>query len=92
MLDGASRVGVANRDSYPYTGVDFIQGSDKKNYFLEANSRPKLNPEAIGLSENSTNAQRTLEMMKRITDSPEKRAKGFFERVGLGRLRPSKNK
>ena len=91
VLEGASRVGVANRDSYPYTGIDFIPGNDNKNYFLEANSRPKLNPEAIGLSENSTNAQRTLKMMERISHSSEKRARSFFEKVGLGRLRPSKN-
>ncbi len=66
ILEMAQKVGIASRDTYPYVGVDFIQDRNGKYYFLEANIRARLNPEGLDLSDDKSQEELSLDLMKRI--------------------------
>lgn len=69
IMDLSRKVGIACRDMYPYVGVDFIQDKNGKYYFLEANIRPRLNPEGLGLRKSKTQNEISLELMKKIANT-----------------------
>lgn len=70
LLEKSSKVGVLNRGTYPYSGVDFIQDRSGKFYFLEANANPMINAEAVGLPKDTPSEAYVLEMMRRVAATP----------------------
>lgn len=68
ILEMARKVGIASRDSYPYVGVDFIQGKDGKYFFIEANIGARLNSEGLGMSGDNSQEELGLELIRRISN------------------------
>lgn len=54
ILETSSKLGVLNKAVFPYVGVDEISNRELKNYLLEVNDGPVLNPEGLGLDRSAT--------------------------------------
>jgi len=72
LIDVSVAIGKEYRRYYPYVGIDYIQRGDGRFFLLEVNKRPRLRPEALGLSADIESDRCETILMQRVIDEISK--------------------